>query len=162
MIFSRSGRPSGSVRGFSGNRSWFFRARKNAFTLIELLVVIAIIGVLIGLLLPAVQSTRESARRNACSNNAKQLAMAMHNYADTNAKGGDNKLPYVGYHSDGKGGNLLTHTNGNSDLNSMAWQSHVSWIVQVLPFFENAPLYDDWVSATNNFLGSHPASWNDV
>lgn len=139
----------------------FSRVRSSGFTLVELLVVIAIIGVLIGLLLPAVQSTRESARRNACSNNLKQLATAVQNYASSNAKGGDNKLPYAGYHSDGKGGNLLTHNNGNAGLNSMAWQSHVSWIVQVLPFLENTPLYDDWVAATKNFVGTDATSWND-
>ena len=137
------------------------RVRKSGFTLVELLVVIAIIGMLIGLLLLAVQSARESARRIACSNNLKQLATAVQNYASSNAKGGDNKLPYAGYHSDGKSGNLLTHTNGREGLNAMAWQSHVSWIVQVLPFLENPVLYDQWASATKNFVGSVPAGWND-
>lgn len=136
------------------------KQNREAFTLIELLVVIAIIGVLVGLLLPAVQQAREAARRSACTNNLKQIALACHNYADTNTANGDNKLPYASYRTGSNGkpfGGATAWLDGapGTGNNIISIGVGASWITLILPFLEEQQLFDDWSSSTNNFLVSH-------
>ena len=91
--------------------------RSRGFTLIELLVVIAIIAVLIALLLPAVQAAREAARRAQCSNNLKQMGIAVHNYHSA-----CNSLPWGSFYAGG-------------------W-SDVSPLVMLLPHMEQTQIYN--------------------
>jgi prepilin-type processing-associated H-X9-DG protein len=98
--------------------------------LVELLVVIAIIGVLIALLLPAVQAAREAARRMQCTNNLKQLGIAVHNYHDTY-----NSLP--------TGMSCIHRTITNTQ------QHKFGILLHLCPFFEQTALYDEFVSKTN-------------
>lgn len=98
------------------------RMRRDGFTLVELLVVIAIIGILVGLLLPAVQAAREAARRMSCSNNLKQIGLALHNYHDTN-----NKFPAGQYYCRRD----ITCTGARS-----TWLQGWSWTASILPYIE--------------------------
>ncbi len=100
------------------------KSRNRGFTLIELLVVIAIIAVLIALLLPAVQQAREAARRTQCKNNLKQLVLAIHNYHDTM-----NMMPI---------GSLSTAPSSGAGTVG----SEATWALMILPYLEQAPLYN--------------------
>ena len=111
--------------------------RRRGFTLVELLVVIAIIGILVALLLPAVQSAREAARRAQCSNNLKQMGLAMHNHHDTYKE-----LPGAFWY---KGADV-----------GWSWKSAWSWNAQIMPFMEQSALYDQ-LDAAN----THPHDWTD-
>jgi prepilin-type N-terminal cleavage/methylation domain-containing protein len=106
---------------------------KRGFTLVELLVVIAIIGILIALLLPAVQAAREAARRSQCTNNMKQIGLALHNYHDTYKS-----FPPPGV-LNGSDLGIPLNSYGGRDY-TVPW--HYSWLFMILPFMEQQPLYD--------------------
>ena len=104
------------------------RRQNRGFTLVELLVVIAIIGILVGLLLPAVQAAREAARRMQCSNNLKQMGLALHNYHDT-----FNRFP------------------GNTATPQGSQQLGASWLVKILPQLEQSAAFNQLVWIDTDF-----------
>jgi prepilin-type N-terminal cleavage/methylation domain-containing protein/prepilin-type processing-associated H-X9-DG protein len=111
------------------------RCAPRGFTLVELLVVIAIIGVLVALLLPAVQAAREAARRMNCQSNIKNMALAAVNYES--AKGA---LPRSAEMAPVAGRNSV-----DLDLNYYGSAGNrFSWIVRVLPYMEQQPLFQQF------------------
>ncbi|HEV3203088.1 MAG TPA: DUF1559 domain-containing protein, partial [Gemmataceae bacterium] len=108
----------------------FFPARRFGFTLIELLVVIAIIGILIALLLPAVQKVRGAAARLSCTNNLKQIGLAMHNYHDANGQ----------------------FPPGHQVLGA-AQVYYANWLIFLLPYVEQTNLFNRYNNTVRN---SHP------
>jgi len=115
------------------------------FTLVELLVVIAIIGVLVALLLPAVQAAREAARRMSCSNNLKQVGLAILNFENTNGE--------------------LPAGNMGKDKSGKVWLGHTAF-VQIMPFLEAGTTFDQfdlnfrWTHSRNvAFLGNQIAAY---
>jgi prepilin-type N-terminal cleavage/methylation domain-containing protein/prepilin-type processing-associated H-X9-DG protein len=114
------------------------------FTLVELLVVIAIIGILIALLLPAVQAAREAARRSQCTNNLKQMALAVHNFHDTNKK-----FPAGSFDQ-----NMKRALNAGN-----AWE-RMSFVTSLLPFMEQKSVYEGVINLHKS--GGVPWSTNTI
>jgi len=122
--------------------------RRNGFTLVELLVVIAIIGILIALLLPAVQAAREAARAAQCSNNLKQINLALHNY-----HGSFRQFP-PGY-------GYCIHPYGGPGGCNREWP----WDMRLLPYLEHQAVYDliDWnFNSGMSYLESCPQNVRDA
>ena len=123
-------------------------SRLRGFTLVELLVVIAIIGILIALLLPAVQAAREAARRSQCTNNLKQLGLAVHNYTDVHKVFPPKKAG--------------TSTTGTTC--AFANAGYGSGWMRLLPFYEQQALYNAWSSAQTyngtSFTPYGPCPWD--
>jgi prepilin-type N-terminal cleavage/methylation domain-containing protein/prepilin-type processing-associated H-X9-DG protein len=135
---------------------------RRAFTLVELLVVIAIIGILIALLLPAVQAAREAARRSQCTNNLKQIGIAMANY-----EGSFKVFP------PGRMGSDCSDYSGYPPLRPDGERAYdyqrpgTSGFGMLLPFLEQQSVYDEigWqcgaVAPANCGLGPSTANWRD-
>ncbi len=106
---------------------------RRAYTLVELLVVIAIIGILVSLLVPAVQSARESSRRSSCSNNLKQLGLAVHSFESQRGR-----LPRSG-----------TDQQPFKELRKLGVGMKFSWVVLLLPYLDQQTIYERFDLSTN-------------
>ncbi|HPU08025.1 MAG TPA: DUF1559 domain-containing protein [Thermogutta sp.] len=118
--------------------------RQRAFTLVELLVVIAIIGILIALLLPAIQAAREAARRSQCTNNLKQIGLALHNFHDTYGR-----FPAANHEKN------FAVPAGSGDYPNSAHRW--GFTVPLLPYIEQKALYDDMIQ---NYIGKTDPNGN--
>lgn len=116
----------------------FRKTGRRGFTLIELLVVIAIIAILVALLLPAVQQAREAARRTQCKNNLKQLGLAMHNYHDVHRTFPMGWVNDYSTFSPTENGSDFVSGHLGQDNDVAQW----SWSVFVLPFIDQAPMFN--------------------
>ena len=128
--------------------------QRRGFTLIELLVVIAIIAILIALLLPAVQQAREAARRSTCKNNMKQLALALHNYHETHGVFPPGAIATT----PGPSGYDVWREAGNTAAPGL---HGTSWVVQILPFVDQATIYNKW-NFNTNVMGNRLVAETDV
>ena len=122
----------------------FSSKRSRGFTLIELLVVIAIIAILIALLLPAVQQAREAARRTQCKNNLKQLGLGFHNYHDT-------------FRTFPKPAILGLNVAAGLEI-----VQGVSWGTLLLPFLDQAPLYNNYDTNLSPFDPANVAATETI